>query len=462
MSKSLYHKHVEKLGADIASGAIASGERLPTHRDYAYRHGLAPGTVARVYSELARRGLATGEVGRGTFARLPKLTPRDVGAGLGQHEGAVRRDLIDLTLNYPVLSEQTEKLREALQDLSNEQLVARYLAYQPHGGALGDRERIAEYASVSGLQGVDPAAIVLTQGGQHGIALALLSLCRPGDRVACESLTYPGFKFAAESFGVDLIPIECDQEGIVPSVLADVCLAMPIKALYCMPTVHNPCGWTTSEQRRVELLGVAEQHGLIVIEDAAYAFLEENSPPPLAQLAPHRVVYIDSFSKIIAPGLRAGYIATGNPHWAAALAHGVRVTTWSATPLSMGLVARWLNDGTVQRWAKLKRQHARRLQQIIRSALPANVKLEGHETAFHALVHLPAPWRADDFTISLATDGVAVSPSRAFAVLGGARPAPPEAVRLAFGGVSEADLLTALTRFRRWWEDPFTLSNITL
>jgi DNA-binding transcriptional MocR family regulator len=128
-------------------------------------------------------------------------------------------------------------------------------------------------------------------------------------------------------------------------------------------------------------------------------------------------------------------------------------------PLAMGLVAQWLSNGTVQMWAKLKRQHARRLQQIIRSALPPGVRCESHETAFHSLVHLPPPWRADDFAISLARDGVAVSPSRAFAVLGASRPTPPEAVRLAFGGVSETDLRTALARFRQRWEDPFDLSG---
>lgn len=460
MAKPLYQEHVERLADAIARGEIPSGERLPTHRDYAFRHGLAPGTVARIYAELLRRGLVTGEVGRGTFARLPELSPRDIGTGLSEQLGATRTDLIDLTLNYPVLSEQTDKLREALQFLSTEGQISRYLEYQPHGGALKDRERIAEYAAMSGLETIKPAAIVLTQGGQHGIALTLMSLCRPGDRIACESMTYPGFKVAAESFGVDLVPINCDREGIDPAELADACSATRIKALYCMPTVQNPYGYTASEARRLEILKVAEQRDLIVIEDAAYAFLEENAPSPLAQLAPDRVVYVDSFSKIIAPGLRAGYVATGNHQWATALARGVRVTTWSAMPLAMGLVARWLNDGTVQMWAKLKRQHARRLQQIIRSALPSNVRFEAHETAFHALVHLPAPWRADDFAISLARNGVAVLPSRAFAVPGASRPAPPEAVRLAFGGVSEADLTTALIRLRQRWEDPFDGGNI--
>ncbi|VWC76454.1 GntR family transcriptional regulator [Burkholderia lata] len=458
--KSVFLEHVQQLSDAISRGAIASGARLPTHRDYAYQHKIAPGTVARIYAELVRQGLATGEVGRGTFARLPEITPRDIGTGLNE-EGAPRSDVIDLTLNYPVLTDQTDRLRDALRFLAEDPKAARYLAYQPHGGALEDREQIAAYAQSSGLGAVEPDSIVLTQGGQHGIALALMSLLKPGSRVACESLTYPGFKIAAEQFGIELIPVICDSQGIDPADLHQVCLEHKVKALYCMPTVQNPRGYTMPEERRLEILRVAEQHGLIVLEDSAYSFLDENAPPPMAQLAPEHVVYIDSFSKIIAPGLRAGYLSTANHKWAALLARGVRVTTWSAMPFAMGLVARWLNDGTVERWAGHKRQHARRLQQLVRSQLPSMMEVEAHPSAFHSLLHLTNPWRADDFTVALAREGVAVSPARAFAVVRAGRPSPPEAVRIAFGGVSDVDLRTALVRLRRRWEDPFSISTVS-
>ncbi|HZH28726.1 MAG TPA: aminotransferase class I/II-fold pyridoxal phosphate-dependent enzyme [Azospirillaceae bacterium] len=99
-----------------------------------------------------------------------------------------------------------------------------------------------------------------------------------------------------------------------------------------MPTVQNPLGAVMSEARRRKALEVAERRGLVVMEDAAYACLEENAPPPLARLAPARVVHIDTFAKVAAPGLRAGYVVAADPSVAAALARGVRATTWSASP----------------------------------------------------------------------------------------------------------------------------------
>ncbi|MFK5980801.1 MAG: PLP-dependent aminotransferase family protein [Rhizobiaceae bacterium] len=458
----LYVDHVEKLIEDIISGEIKSGERLPTYRDYAYDKGISAGTAARIYSELAKRGYATGEVGRGTYARLPDHSPRDVGAGGGLQAGAVRTDLIDLTLNFPILYEQTEKLREGLRKLSNDSDISRYLEYQSHSGAQGDRELIAEYAIKTGFGSVDPAGIVLTQGGQHGIALCILALCKPGDRIACEDLTYPGFKAAAQTLGIDLVPIGCDEDGLKPSELDNACAKHHITSLYCMPTVQNPYGYVMSEERRHELLRVVVARKLSVIEDAAYSFLEETPPPSLVSLAPDHVIYIDTFSKVIAPGFRVGYVATCNARWAAAIANGVRITTWSATPLSLGIITDWLKDNTVDRWRDEKRRQAVRLQKVLRATLPNDIRIDAHHSSYHALIHLPTPWRSDDFAISLAKDGVAISPVRAFAVSSTYGPAPPEVVRVAFGGISEALLQEAMKIFRVRLLDPVASTGAEL
>ncbi|MDP1346472.1 aminotransferase class I/II-fold pyridoxal phosphate-dependent enzyme, partial [Klebsiella pneumoniae] len=79
--------------------------------------------------------------------------------------------------------------------------------------------------------------------------------------------------------------------------------------VYSMPTLHNPLGWVMSLTQREQLVSIARQHNLMIIEDAAYAFLVENAPPPVATLAPERTVYVGGLSKSVATGLRVGFVA---------------------------------------------------------------------------------------------------------------------------------------------------------
>ncbi|WP_163018798.1 aminotransferase class I/II-fold pyridoxal phosphate-dependent enzyme, partial [Pseudomonas viridiflava] len=144
---------------------------------------------------------------------------------------------------------------------------------------------------------------------QQGLAVALMALLKPGDVIAADALTYSGFKVLAQALHLEVVPIPAGAEGPDLVALEYLCRSRRIKALYMMPTLHNPLGWVMSLEVREQLVVLARKHDLLIVEDAAYAFLADNPPVPLAQLAPERTVYVSGLSKSVATGLRVGFVA---------------------------------------------------------------------------------------------------------------------------------------------------------
>src|ERR1700742_4312699 len=114
MAQPRYKELVDTLAADIRSGRLRAGTRLPTHRQLAARHGLALVTATRVYAELAAMGLVSGETGRGTFVREVSLPPRHA-----VDQRSFADDVVDLTFNYPSSAGQADLLRNALRTLAS-------------------------------------------------------------------------------------------------------------------------------------------------------------------------------------------------------------------------------------------------------------------------------------------------------------------------------------------------------
>ena len=114
-----------------------------------------------------------------------------------------------------------------------------------------------------------------------------------------------------------------------------------------MPTLHNPLGWVMDEPDRARLAEIARRHGLLIIEDASYAYLAENPPPPLAPLAPDVTVYVSGLSKSVATGLRVGFVAAPAP-LVPAIERAIRATTWNTPAITTAIACRWLDDGTVE------------------------------------------------------------------------------------------------------------------
>lgn len=486
--KARYKTIVDKYAAALRAGTLSPGTRLPTHRRLATQEKISLATASRVYAELEAMGLVSGEAGRGMFARDTRLP---VGHGIDQQ--AVAADMVDLTFNYPTLPEQTNALRQALKQLMTTGNLAAHLRYQPHAGRQTERDIIAAFFNRTHFSSPKPPPnqpehpqpahpptahpqpahtlpnhrssdcrkptyrlptyrlpayrmqgenLLIVNGAQHGLAIAVMGLLHPGDVVAVDALTYPGFKALAALTHLELVAIPPTKKGPDLAALRTLCQQRTVRALYIMPTLHNPLGWVLSHRQRQDLAAIARQHDLLLIEDAAYASLITRAPPPLAAYAPERTVYVTGFSKNIATGLRVGAVHTP-PAYKPALERAIRATTWNTPSLMVRLVCNLIEEGTVARFETLKRRDARARQKIAREILGA-YGYQAHPNASFLWLPLPEGCRADRVAKALMDQSISVSTATPFCT----GPQAPQALRIALSSLPPEALRTALITVR--------------
>jgi DNA-binding transcriptional MocR family regulator len=423
----------DALAADVKRGRLKPGDRLPTHRDLAYRLGVTVGTITRAYTEAEGRGLVRGEVGRGTYVLALPPTVTTFGPRDPVHES---RSPIDLSINVAWPGDSDAPLAQALAQLSQRSDLTSLLSYQPHRGLPAHRAAGAEWIARTRGYTVSPEQVLVTCGGQHGMAIALGALARPGDLVLCEALTYPGMRIIANFLHLRLQGVAMDEHGMIPEALDAACRAGAPKAIYCMPVLQNPTGILMPEERRRAIAEVAEAHGVAIIEDDVYGFLAPDGPPPLASYAPRLGHYVTSASKSMAPGLRTGFLAVP-PGTESGFALALRSLTWMATPLTAEVVAIWIADGTADRLAASRRAEATARQKIAKQAL-AGFDYRAADTAFHGWLTLPARWRSEAFVTAARERGVLITPAEAFSLGNTA----PQAVRLCLGGARDHEPLS--------------------
>lgn len=436
MPEARYKQLVDRLADDIRAGRLRPGTRLPTHRRLAAREGLALVTATRVYAELQAMGLVSGETGRGTFVREP--LPRLQGVSLPAWSG----DAVDLSFNSPSSAGQADLLRSALRQLAAAGDLESLLRYQPHGGREHERAVVARHLARRGLAASAESTLIVS-GAQHGLATAVLALFEPGDVVAVDALTYPGFKLAAQALRLELAPVPAAGNGPDLDALAALCRRRRVRAVYAMPTLHNPLGWVMSASRRRELVALARRHGLVLIEDAAYAFLAGEAPPPLAALAPETTVYVSSLSKSVATGLRVGFVCAPAA-WMPALERAIRATTWNTPATMTALACAWLEDGTVDRLEKEKRRDAARRQALAADVLSGFRRI-GHPCSYFVWLPLEQEVRADAVAMALLEEGISVSTAAPFATSAHV----PHALRLALGSVAVTTIERSLRTVAR-------------
>jgi DNA-binding transcriptional MocR family regulator len=427
-----YRRVADAVAAEITAGRLRPGDRLPTQRAFARRHGIADSTAGRVYGELTRRGLVVGEVGRGTFVRAATPVP-----GPALAEPAPAR--IDLELNYPVVEGQSALLGAGLARLSRPDVLDAALRPATASGTAAAREAVAAALARDGWA-PDPAAVLFAGNGRQAIAAALAALVPTGGRLGVEAFTYPVVKALAARLGIALVPLACDAHGMRADALLAAHRDAPLAALYLQPTLHNPLTVTMPAARRAELAAVLRETGVVAVEDAIWSFLHDTAPPPLAAHAPGHVILADSLSKRLAPGLTAGF-AVAPPHLADRLTAALRSGAWTTTGFALEAATGWLTDGTAETIAAAKRADAADRQRIAAETL-AGFAPRADPHAYFCWWELPEPWRADTFTAAAARRGIAVTPGASFAV--GPHRAP-NAVRIGLASPPPAVLRQALT-----------------
>lgn len=443
MPKADYLKLADVIAAEIASGALKPGDRLPPQRSFAYERGIAVSTASRVYAELLRRGLVVGEVGRGTFisgeARRGMAAP-----------GEPRGIRIDLEFNYPQLPQQTAMIAKSLAGLDQPALLETALK---QGTSVGTAEA-RSIAAASLSQGAwSPAAeqLVFTGNGRQSIAAALAATVPTGGRCGVEALTYPFIKGIAARLGIGLVPLAMDEGGVRPDAVEKAHREAHLSAIYIQPAVQNPLGMTMAGARRADLLRVVETLDLTVIEDNVYGFLDD--APPLATLAPERCIVLDSLSKKAAPGLTLGFVVPP-PHLREGVMAAVRSGGWTASGFAFAAAQRMMADGTIAELTRLKRRDAQARQRLAADRL-SGFEIQANDKCYHLWLTLPSHWRSQSFVAAAARRDIALTPSTTFAVAPGHA---PNAVRLALAAPAMEQLdgaLRALAAMLNAREDDF-------
>lgn len=429
---------VERLSDEIRSGVLPPGTLLPTHRKLAAQYGIAIASATKVYAKLRDLGLVVGEVGRGTFVRdRPMQREWDV-----DDEARLSASAVDLSFNHPSWPEQSELLRATLRELTTAGDLSALMHQQPPGGRRHERETVATYLRQA--RGIDAPAeqVFLVGGAQQGLDVVVRTALRAGDGVVVDALTYPGFRMTASLAGLALRPIACGSRGPDLDAVEAACRQRAVRAIYTMPTLHNPLGWVLSAAQRARLVAIARRYDCLIVEDATYAYLANDAPPPIVTLAPERTFYVSSVSKSMATGLRFGYVIAPAGH-AGQIKRVIRATYWSLPSLVTTIATRWMASGEFRRREQCQIESAKQRQAMARKVL-RGMDVVAHPSSLFLWLPLPEGLRMDQVASALAVRGIAVSKAQAYATTRHA----PHALRLGLSSMADAQVEPVLTEVR--------------
>ncbi|MBL0387699.1 PLP-dependent aminotransferase family protein [Tumebacillus sp. ITR2] len=327
--KTLYQTVYQRLRYLILSGEWPIGSALPSERNLAADWDVSRNTMVRALTELEDEGLIYSKVGSGRYVQsLPPvevLAPFDWKDRLRQ-ETSPPSNFAELVR----LSGSNSKINFAFGEGGRHTLVTSNFAEQvkvqdllAHANAhyltpiCGHPELREWIVDIMGMEQVtSPDQVVVTSGSQEALCLTTSILAEPGDAVAVEMPAFFGALHMFQAMGLRIIPIPMDADGMRVDVLEGVLARSRPRFIYTIPTFHNPTGYTLSMERRLKLLQLSERYNIPIVEDDAYRHLhfEEEPPPSLKSLDQHgNVIYINTFSKTLSPGLRLGWVTASRP-----------------------------------------------------------------------------------------------------------------------------------------------------
>jgi DNA-binding transcriptional MocR family regulator len=419
--KPHYLAIADAIADDIGAGRLAAGDRLPPQRKLAKRLDVDFTTVARGYVEAQKRGLIESKVGQGTFVRdRPK--PRR-----GQQMPPPRP--VDLSMNLPPEPddpELIERMQAGVEFVSRD--IVSLLRYQGFGGTQADKDAASSWLGRRAL--VPAQERIFISPGAHAALLGILTiLAKPGDAILCEAITYPGIRSIAAQLGLTLIGLPMDAEGIEVDALVEACKKTKPRALYLNPTLQNPTTLTISDQRRRDIADTARHFKLPIVEDDAYGFIPPHGHAPFAAIAPDLTWHVAGLAKCIGAGLRAAYVVVPDTRSTWPFAAALRAATVMASPFTVALVTRWIEDGTADTLLRFIRNETAARQKLVSEILPKGI-YQSDPLSFNIWLEVPAPWNRAAFVEHMRSTGIGMVASDAFTSSG----PPPEAVRVCLGG----------------------------
>lgn len=435
ITRPAYRSLAQRIAAAIDAGDLRPGDRLPPHRDLAWKLGLSVQTVSRAYDELFRAGLVAGEVGRGTFVRA---TPRD-SIAVPWLRSAAGQPVIDVSMLMPVLSAEQQRAdwTAALADLGPRLEQDAMMSFRPRLTLVPYAGLATDWLARCGL--VVPAErIIATNGATGALCVALASAFSSGDEIAVEPVTHHMMNATARIFGVKLRAVAADADGMLPEALAEAARRDHLRGVYLLPSGIGPRPVIMTRERRAALAEIIRSRDLQLIESDLSGPVAARRPAPISGLIGERSWYLSTMTKSLSPGMRLGFLVAPKLAMEQALSRNLAMN-WMATPLMAEIAMRWHENGTMDRMLSAQRDALASRNLLAERMLPGRTL--GFRHGLHRWLELPHGANEAALTAALLDRGIAVAPGARFAVAGGQyRPA----MRICLGAPSRRDLSTAL------------------
>lgn len=467
----LHRQLYEALRRAILDGKLATDDRLPSSRSLMQDLNLSRNTVVAALSQLTVEGYLVSRVGSGTYVKhhVPKQAiKRSHTLAMPVHALSKRGDLLSkqfcaselevqpFTPGIADFSAFPVTLWQRLQNKHWRMTYPDMLDYSSAGGYTPLRRAVADYLRVFRSVPVTLEQVIITSGTQESLGLCAQLLADHHDTVWLEDPAYWGAVKAFVATGLRLHGVAVDTDGIAPTAADN---ALPPRLIYVTPSHQYPTGAVMSLARRQQLLSLAREHKAWVLEDD-YDSEFRFSGPPISSLAgldnDGRVLYLGSFSKVLYPGLKLGYMVVPKSLAAAFKSAHYDLNRPGQMPLQAAL-AEFIDMGhfaSALRKARLSYGERRRcLLAALQPCLGEHAKITGAEQGLHLCVRLPDGMNDQALAHQLGQLGVLVRPLASYCInrkdikglVIGYGYAPLRAIK-EFGPILARTLQTALQR----------------
>jgi GntR family transcriptional regulator/MocR family aminotransferase len=468
--KPLYAQIVDALVAEIRAGRLASGDPLPGTRTLANHLGVHRNTVIAAFDELVAEGWLRTHAGART--RVAEELPAEIGRTSRKPREEKLRGRVPFSLAASPFGPTSStpdppgpgvlSLAGGLPDVRLIPDVALARAHRralrrggvallSYGEAAGHpqlRDALADMLSATRAMSLGPEDLVVTRGAQMAVYLAARTLIDPGDVVAVEAWGYPPAWDVLRAAGAELVPVPVDGEGLDTQALARLAARRKLRAVYVTPHHQFPTLVTLAAARRLELLELARRHRFAIIEDDYDHEVHYQGSPvlPLAHMDVHGcVVYVGTLSKVLAPGLRLGFLVAAPAVIERALSWR-RIIDRQGDLSTEAAVAELFEDGEVVRHiGRVRRIYASRRTALLESVarhLPDAFAITLPRGGMALWARAIAGDDTDAWSARALERGVAVSPASRY-WLGRGR---EHGFRLGFAALDEHELELAVRR----------------
>jgi GntR family transcriptional regulator/MocR family aminotransferase len=464
---ALHDQLYVQLRDAILSGRLAAGARLPSTRDLALDLEISRNTALEAFTQLTSEGYLEGHVGNGTYVsrQLPddllqireqllrgkrsRVSAQSRSArntiapiGIADYRGKPR----PFRTSTPALDAFPYRLWARLLARRWKESARDLLTYGDPAGYLPLREAIATYLSSTRGVRCAPDQVILTNGSQHALTLAAAVLIDAGDTVWIEDPGFLGARAAFSSVGAKLIAVPVDEHGL--DVDAGVERAPHARVAYVTPSHQYPLGPTLTLPRRLALLQWATRSGAWIVEDDYDSeFRYSGRPLPALQGidSDDRVIYVGTFSKVLFPSIRTGYIVAPR-HLVPAFLAARSLTGHPAPSLDHAVLADFIEGGHFARHIhRMRVVYARRQRTLVSAVsreLPDILEIEPSEAGMHLIGWLPQTMDDQWACRAALEEGVEVTPLSLY----GIEPQQRGALRLGYTGFSPKQIWEGVRR----------------